>query len=163
MIVWCADQLTAQNRAYLRTFEPLIEVPLGDRGANMLCFHGSPRSEDEFILTTTPESEIDEMCQVVADRRALVLAAGHTHLQLLRRHHAALFVNPGSVGFPLERLPFEGHPCHMPWSEYAVVEWRAGSLDVSLCRVPIDLDAVWKAALDSSLPRAALWAGRWVT
>lgn len=31
-----------------------------------------------------------------------VMVGGHTHLQMLRRHHGTLLVSPGSVGLPFE-------------------------------------------------------------
>ncbi len=45
---WCAARLTADDLAYLRTFQPTISLPLSV-GVTLLGYHGSPRSYDERI------------------------------------------------------------------------------------------------------------------
>jgi hypothetical protein len=40
----------------MNTFQPTIRIPL-DNGHNLLCFHGSPASFDQFLLPSTPEDE----------------------------------------------------------------------------------------------------------
>jgi predicted phosphodiesterase len=155
--IWAASQLSEADFEYLRTFQPLLEIPL-DSTAALLCFHGSPRSNSDLIFATTPPAELDEM---LAGHTATVMAGGHTHLQMVRRYEEITIVNAGSVGWPLERLPFEGGPRFMPWSEYAIVNWLDGNLGIELQRVFIDLEVVKQAALDSSMPHAAFWADRW--
>lgn len=156
---WCVDQLGQADLDYLRSLQPIIDIPLGG-GAALLCYHGSPGSPTERVLATTPASELDE---ILAGHTATVMAGGHTHVQMLRQHKGALIVNPGSVGFPLEQIPFEGMPRYLPWSEYAVVRCVDGVLGLELRRVPIDLDEVRQAALASGMPRAADWLALWRT
>src|SRR6516162_3290292 len=91
---WCAAQLTADDLAYLHTFEPTIRVPL-DEGVTLLCYHGSPRSYDERITAETTDAALQEM---LAGPPAQLYAGGHTHQQLLRRHRDVLVLNPGTVG-----------------------------------------------------------------
>ena len=157
MTAWCAAQLSEADFDYLRSFQPLIEVPL-DAQATLLCFHGSPRSNMDTILATTPATELDEM---LAGHAATVMAGGHTHVQLLRQHKGVMIVNAGSVGWPLEQMPFEPPPRILPWAEYAIVHWVDGVLGVELRRVPVDLDAVKQATLASDMPYAASWADEW--
>jgi len=164
---WCAGQLSLADFDYLRSFQPSIRVPL-DARTTLLCFHGSPRSHKDSILATTPAAELDEMLagpalSAAAGLVATVMAGGHTHVQMLRRYKSALIVNVGSVGFPVERIPFEGSPRFMPWAEYAIVNWANGNLGVELRRVAIALDAVKQAALDSDMPNDAFWVEQWIT
>jgi hypothetical protein len=111
------------------------------------------------ILATTPGAELDEM---LAGHTATVMAGGHTHVQMLRQHKGVMIVNVGSVGSPLEQMPFEGMPRCLPWAEHAIVNWANGTLGVELRRVPIDLEAVKQAALTSDMPDAAFWVGLWI-
>ena len=157
MTAWCAAQLSEADFDYLRSFQPLLEVPL-DAQATLLCFHGSPRSNMDLIFATTPDAELDEM---LAGHAATVMAGGHTHVQMLRQHKGVLIVNAGSVGWPLEQMPFEPPPRLLPWAEYTIVNWVGGVLGVELRRVPIDLDAVKQATLASDMPFAVSWAEGW--
>ena len=91
---WWAQKLSDDDRAFVRTFVPTLDVPL-ENGSRALCFHGSPRSFSEWIFATTPDDEIGQMFD---GQLAPVLVGGHTHLQMLRRFGQSVLVNPGSVG-----------------------------------------------------------------
>jgi predicted phosphodiesterase len=158
LIEWCVGQLSQADLDYLRSFQKWIEVPL-TADATLLCFHGSPKSNMDKILATTPVPELNEM---LAGYSATVMAGGHTHVQMLRQHEGMAIVNPGSVGFPLEQVPFEGLPRYLPWAEYAILDSADGVLGIDLRRVPVDLDEVRRAALASGMPRAAAWLDLWI-
>ncbi len=145
--VWVRDQLDARDMAYLRGFHPVIELGW------LLCFHGSPRSNRDVIVATTPEVELERM---LGGHAELVLAGGHTHVQMLRRHNHSLLINPGSVGMPFERLE-DGTFHNPPWAEYALV--RRGRIEFR--RVPLDVRAVAGAALESGMPNAGWWVKDW--
>src|SRR5690348_7896377 len=99
---WGAEQLSSDERAYLASFAPTVTLPLAN-GGSLLCYHGTPRSFNELLLPTTPTDEVDEALEGVT---ATVLAGGHTHQQMLRRHRDMLIMNPGSVGLPVDSVPF---------------------------------------------------------
>jgi predicted phosphodiesterase len=157
MTLWCVEQLSAADLEYVRSFVSLVDVPLGD-GIHLFCYHGSPRSSEDRILSTTPACELDEM---LAGHAAAVMAGGHSHVQMLRRHRDIYVVDVGSVGMPLEQFPFQGMPRHLPWAEYAIVGWTEGVLHLDLRRVPIDLDAIRRAAQDSDMPGMEWWLRCW--
>ncbi len=144
---WCMKQLHEDDFEYLRSFQPMIDVPL-DEEHNLLCFHATPRSRTELLLATTPSAELDDMLK---DHRATIMAGGHTHMPLLRRHRDVLIVNPGSVSLPIEQVPFTGKPHVMPWTEYAIVEWANGTLGVELRRLPVDSEAMSQTEVDSGM------------
>ncbi len=171
---WCRDQLSADDVAYLRTFQPTVELPLAD-GATLLCCHGSPRSYDDVIAATTPDAELVRLLDRVD---ATVVAGGHTHVQLVRRHRATFVVNPGSVGLPMDRVPSwwppvgsnapprdadpatGDEPVHnAPWAEYAVVAHERGRLTIDLRRTPVDVETLVRVALEEGMPHAAWYAG----
>jgi predicted phosphodiesterase len=144
----CANQLSKADLDYLRSFRPLIEIPLG-AAATLLCFHGSPRSNEDMILATTPTTKLDKMLKGYS---AGVMACGHTHVQMVRQHRGVMIVNAGSVGQPLEQMPFDSIPHILPWAEYGIISWKNGILSTELRRVSIDLDAYKGAVLKSDMP-----------
>ena len=157
MGAWWADQLAPAHRDYMRSFEHLIELPLEDDGA-LVAFHGSPRSFDDYIYATTPDDELNRM---LGDVRAPLLAGGHTHFQMVRRHEEALLLNPGSVG-----LPFRHDGAVMPiapWAEYGLVTVESGRLGVELRRASFDVGALCRLIASSGMPHAEWWAGLWRT
>jgi predicted phosphodiesterase len=156
---WCADRLSQADLDFLSSFRPLIEIPLGPQ-ATLLCYHGSPRSSEDRILATTPDEELDRMLD---GHSATVMAGGHNHVQMVRRHKGRAIVDVGSVGSPFKDMPFEHWPRFMPWAEYAIVHWVDGVLGIDLRRVPIDLEAVRRAARASDMPDADDWASWWLT
>jgi len=156
---WCVDQLSASDLDYVRSFRPLIEIPLGDQ-RTLLCYHGSPRSSADRILSTTPAEEVEGM---LAGHRATVMAGGHNHVQMVRQHKDMWVVDVGSVGQSLEQMPFEGMPRLLPWAGYAIVNWARDVLSVELRRVSIDLDRVKRAAWASDMPGAGDWVSWWIT
>lgn len=180
--LWCVAQLSQTDLEYVRTFQPTVEVLL-DNNTRLLCFHGSPQSNTAVIESTTPEEALNCM---LSGFHATVMAGGHTHIQMLRRHKDAILINPGSVGLPFEhaRMPNEvfndeqrtinalntilferestsDEVYNPPWAEYALVSSVNESLSIELRRVPLDIDAVVQAALDSGMPHSEWWAKDW--
>jgi len=154
---WCAAQLSSEDLDYLRSFQPTLEVPLGD-DQTLLCFHGSPHSFDDIIVPTTPD---DDLARLLSGYSATIMAGGHTHEQMVRRHKGTLVLNPGSVGLPFERGLGADEARNPPWAEYAVVDQEHGTLRIELRRVPIDVEAVVRAIRESGMPHAELFAQDW--
>jgi predicted phosphodiesterase len=137
-IDWCRRQLSPDDLNFVLTFQPFCEIPLAV-GLNLFLFHGSPRSNTEDLLATTPPDELDAM---LAGRTATVLAGGHTHVQMLRQHKGMLVVNAGSVGLPFREYKAGQQPELMPHAEYAVVQELRGVVSVELRRVPLEREAL---------------------
>jgi predicted phosphodiesterase len=147
-IEWCRQQLSSEQIAFVRGFERGIELPLA-AGQRLRLFHGSPSSNLVDLLADTPAETFDEQ---LGPDRALVMAGGHTHLQMLRQHRGVLVVNPGSVGAPFRELPTDGRPTILPHAEYASVEVEGAGVAVTLHRVALDRRALARAALESANP-----------
>ena len=157
---WGAEQLTSDERAFLASFAPTVTLPLAN-GGSLLCYHGTPRSFNELLLPTTPVDEVDEALDGVT---ATVLAGGHTHQQMLRRHRDMLILNPGSVGLPVDRVPFSIQARNPPWAEFAVLtSGEDGSIGIELRRVPFDVTAHLAATRASGMPNAEWYAKDWIT
>jgi putative phosphoesterase len=147
---WWADQLSAEQRAFIETFVDTLERP------GLFAFHGSPRSYEDFIYATTPDAEL---AQMLDGARAPMLAGGHTHFAMVRHFDGALFVNPGSVGLPFAKQ--EAVMRISPWAEYAIVDAEEGRLSVDLRRTPFDVESLLELIRTSGTPHADWWAGLW--
>ena len=145
---WCADQLSEADFEFLRSFQPSLNIPL-DADTTLLCFHGSPKSNTDLILATTPNAELEEM---LTGHRATVLAGGHTHVPMVRRHKRTIIMNSGSIGLPFEQMPFTGEPSILPWAEYAIIDCTNGILGIELRRLPIDREVIAQTMLASGMP-----------
>jgi putative phosphoesterase len=156
---WCREQLTPEDRAYLQTFLPLLELPL-DEGRTVLCYHGSPRSFDEVIAATTADPAVKQM---LAGHAATVMVGGHTHVQMIRRYEDAYLVNVGSVGLPggTAGSPELPRNQHVQWAEYGVLSVVSGRLSIDLRRTPLDMAAVLSAGRRSGMPHVEWWLQTW--
>jgi len=105
------------------------------------------------VLPSTPPEDVP----VDGD----VVAAGHVHLQWLRRFGATLWLCAGSVGLvyehkqPLDEVPFQ------PWSEYAVLTAENGRIGVEFRRVPFDVEKLVATARAAGFPTVERWAAMW--
>ena len=154
---WCADQLDAEDRAFIASFRPTVEVELG-AGNRLLCCHGSPRNFDDVIVAATPDEEIDGM---IGGREAEVYAGGHTHIRMLRAWRGREIVNPGSVGLAYRFLP-DGSVRLPPWAEFALLSSSdEGAVSVDFRRAPYDREATVRAMHERGMPHAAWWSADW--
>jgi putative phosphoesterase len=133
----CREAMGAAEIAFVQTFVRALDLDLD--GATLGLFHGSPRSNMEDLLATTPADALDE---ALGGARPAVMAGGHTHLQMLRQHRGTLLVNPGSLGLPFEAYAQGGPPRILPHAEYAIVDARAGEVAVTLKRLSLDRAAL---------------------
>jgi putative phosphoesterase len=153
--LWGASLMTEEDLAFIETFQPTFTVDMGE-DHTLLCYHGSPHANTDFIGPTTPEEELKIK---LAGYQAEVMAGGHTHQQMLRRYQGSLLINPGSVGLPYQNVDGQTH--NPTWAEYALVSNDAGNLQVEFRRVPVDLAALTTAVRTSGMPNADWWLKDW--
>jgi putative phosphoesterase len=161
---WCVEQLGEDDLNYLRTFQPHVEVDMG-QGVRLVCYHGSPRSNKERIEMSTPE---DALAEMLAGHDATIFAGGHTHQVMLRSYASSLVINPGSVGLPF--VYEDGMVRNPSWAEYALVTNNTvrthhgagvGELRVDFRRTPVNLEALKAAVRTSGMPHADWWLRDW--
>jgi putative phosphoesterase len=153
---WWAEKLSAEDRAFVRTFQPRVELQLGE--VEVLCFHGSPSSYDDMILATTPH---DELLHLLGGCHQPLMLGGHSHVQLVRVIEGRLLVNPGSVGLPFTGIPFGELQLISRWAEYALIRIGGDQLSVDLRRTRYNVDAMLRRTTKSGVPHAAWWAQTW--
>lgn len=160
ILTWCRARLTPEDYTFMRSFQPMLKVKL-EGGSSLICFHGSPRRHTDNILATTPPEELDEM---LAGRKATIMAGGHTHVQMMRQHMGMLVVNAGSVGMPFEQMPFGARgPRVMPWGEYAIVTSMDDTVSIDMRRIPVDMRAIKQAGIDARMPETSDWLRNWIS
>jgi len=149
---WSLTKLSAEDRAFIETFKPTIEIPLED-GRNLLCFHGSPTDFDEILFPTTTEEEFQA---ALTPYLPSIMTGGHTHMQQIRRIGAAdsFFFNPGSVGFAYSHQQPEGVFHADAWAEYAILTASDGQISLELRRLPYDANAIIEIYRASGRPYA---------
>jgi putative phosphoesterase len=153
---WTKSEIDAADREFLSGFKPTIEVKGGKH--SLLCFHGSPRSNTEQILPTTPDEELG---RIFEGRNALVYAGGHTHSQMVRKFGASLIINPGSVGLPFFEAT-DGRAMNPVWAEYAVLTTSGNDLKVELRRERYSKRDLRDAVTESGFPDPEWWLRDWV-
>lgn len=157
--LWTQDQLTADNLEFLRGLPQGPIAPL----KNLRCVHGSPRDEDEYVLTAA------DAYSILANEEIPLTAFGHTHVQgaywiddtneregvisprysskgsqefrLPLTTSAKYLVNPGSVG-----QPRDGDP------RAAFAVYDDANNVVTFHRVPYDIERAQRKILSAGLP-----------
>lgn len=153
--LWGHEQLDDRDLEFVRSFQPTLELGLPST-RNLVCFHGSPRSATDVITATTADAELDAMLP-----DAHILAGGHTHVPLLRRHGAQTVLNPGSVGLPFASYGPAGHVSVLPRAQYCVLHATVDRETIEFRDVPLALDLVADAAHHSGMPHADWWLSLW--
>lgn len=157
---WTRERLSEDNMKFLRGLACGPIAPLED----LQCVHGSPRDEDEYVLTGR------EAYAILAKQAPQITLFGHTHVQgaywiddvkekegiiapryktgLGREHFsfslaktAKYLVNPGSIG-----QPRDGDQR----AAFALYDADAG--EMTLHRVPYDIAGAQKKILAAGLP-----------
>ena len=151
---WCLDRLRPAHFDFLRSFRPTFELPVGD-DLSLLCYHGSPLSSIDQIISTTAEEFIERFFN---GQPATLLAGGHSHIQMLRRMGKRLMINAGSIGNAFYDSFKPGVvPRLLPWAEYAILTVENGVVTTLLRRLPFDTERIQRAAVENKLPSADWW------
>ena len=153
-IFWGRSKLSVSDLEFIRSFQANHKFTFPN-GTSVLCFHGSPFSSTDLILSTTPNEELDRFLN---GRSADVYIGGHSHIQMHRRHGDKLVLNSGSVGNAFTRAYQPGIPPKLlPWAEYAVLDQNGQALEVELRRVPFSTSEVLSRVKECGLPGAEWW------
>lgn len=149
---WSLSTLDEEDRAFINAFQPTVTVDLG-HGRNLLAFHGSPTSFDQFILPSTTEDEFQEILKPYANN---ILTGGHMHLQYTRRLRDSqnFFFNPGSVGVAYNHEQSNPSGLLDPWAEYAILTVDGMQVSLEFRRIPLDMNKLAEIYRQSDRPFA---------
>lgn len=138
MLQWNRARLDGEALAFLRRGVNSHRVDTG--AGSLVVVHGSPRSDEEAILPTSPEMDLAAILQGVGETYVVF---GHCHLAFVRTSQGKVLIGTGSVG-----RPYDGDPR----ASWALVEVEGGNARVSLCRSAYDVEAALRAAREAGLP-----------
>jgi len=149
---WSLSKLNNDDRAFINVFQPTVTIDLG-HGRNLLAFHGSPTSFDQFLLPSTPEDEFQEILKPYAVK---ILTGGHMHLQYTRRLRDSqnFFFNPGSVGVAYNHEQSSDKGLLDPWAEYALLTVEGMQTSLEFRRIPLDMEKMADVYRKSDRPFA---------
>lgn len=99
----------------------------------ILVVHGSPRSNREHMMQSTPDEQIRALLQNVP--QSIVICA-HSHIAMDRQVDGWRLINPGSVGLPLDLII---------QASYALLDAVDGEWRATFRRVPYEIAAVEQA------------------
>lgn len=148
---WSLSQLTEADQAFMRQFQPTIDLAL-EAGKRLLCFHGSPHSFNDVILPHTPDETVR---QYLGGFAAAFLTGGHTHTQQLRRLGDSWYFNPGSVSLAYNWERASDGSKVDPWSDYAILTSEGEITGVTFRHVPFDVAEMTRVIRASGIPYAA--------
>jgi putative phosphoesterase len=135
---WTYRQLSKQSRKYIKGLPDTIKMKA--KGYRFLLVHGSPAANDDPIYMDTPDDRLEELSQMT---KADFILCGHTHKPFIREVHGVQFINPGSVGRPID---------HDPRASYAVLNIKKTAVDVEFYRVEFNVSIAVQAIRDAGLP-----------
>ena len=157
-ITWCREQLDENDLNFIRSFQPVILKSINGE-FNALCYHGSPKSNTDILLSTTEGNVFDN---ILNQHQVQIYIGGHTHLQMERRFKDKLFINPGSVGsaFPKFFMPGET-PTLLPKAEYAIICVEDDKISVIMRHIPFDTKYFKKIISNSDIPIKDWWLAQY--
>jgi putative phosphoesterase len=132
------QELSPSDIAYLESLPKELRLEIA--GKRVLVTHGTPDSVDEHIYPDSPEERLRE---IAAKASADVIITGHSHTQMKREINGVNFINPGSVGRPVDGDPK---------AEYAVLSFNP--LTVEFKRVRYDVEALADKMRKKGLPES---------
>jgi len=154
-IHWCLEQLEAADISFLKNFIPSISIPLSDE-KRMICYHGSPKSTIDSIVSTTPDQMLDNFIDF--DTFTNVAIGGHTHFQMLRTYKDTLIVNTGSVGCAFRNPSFiPPSPSFLPVAEYVIIEYNGKNISLEFKSIEYDIKKFVSMIHHSSIPLKPWW------
>ena len=135
---WAYERLSKVSRKYLRFLSREMRLTL--RYKRVLLSHDTPDLASEPLIL---QSSDEDLRQLAVDAQADLIGVGHSHQAFARFVEGVWFVNPGSVG-----LPMDGDPR----ASYATLEFGPESIEVQHYRVDYDVERVLAALRQHDLP-----------
>ena len=104
---WTASRIGNHQRELMASFQPRVEVEVGELGDVLFC-HGGPESDEEILTTATPDRRLRRILAGVGQD---LVVCGHVHTQYDRTVDGKRVINAGSVG-----IPYQGRPVGAFWA-----------------------------------------------
>ena len=96
---WTQANISEETRKYLSMLPKTLEIVAGECG--ILVIHGGIGALNNWIT----ENDADKMEKISGQTGADIIIMGHTHIPFVRKLKGRTFINPGSVGRPIDNDP----------------------------------------------------------
>jgi predicted phosphodiesterase len=152
-LTWWLDEMTADDRNWLRSLPYSIDIFLGDRPVRM--FHASADSVFHRVRKAHSDDEFRSMFENTAATgdgpEPDIVVYGDIHAAYVRQSDGKTLINAGSVGNPLDA----------PTASYLVLSANGRSEDVrmEIVRVPYDIEREIAIAAERGMPELQEYAG----
>lgn len=154
-IKWCLSKINEEDLSFLKTFSSTLSIPIIEE-FTMLCYHGSPKSTTDSILSDTPLEKLYSLINF--DKNLKIAIGGHTHFQMYKKIKNTLLINTGSVGCafmtPSSTPPA---PTFMPIAEYVIIQVDSDSISVELKSISFDFNKFKEEIINSDIPLKEWW------
>ena len=134
---WNNRTLNPESQKYLRSLPQNIRRKIGK--FEILLTHGSSQSIDEPVFPDTPQDRLAELGKIAESD---IIVMGHTHQFMNRKVGDQLFINPGSVGLPVE---------NDLRASYALLEISQDEIKVSERKIQYDISKIIKGLKKANL------------
>jgi predicted phosphodiesterase len=147
-LIWTMNNLYPSDIDYLASLSDVIEFE------DFLFVHGSPRSNDEYIVSYKSALENIEL---IKKKNKKICFFGHTHIAVIWKKEGGFIpkvdeeieldpneyylINPGSIGQPRDGIPLGG---------YAIFDDQKYSIVFK--RFEYDIDKVYKKIVERGIP-----------
>ena len=138
---WTLDALEPSAGSYLAELSKTMSFSA--RGRHVFVAHASPRSMSSGIPEDRPSATLRRL---FGQTQAHVIILGHTHTPFHRTVEGRHLVNPGSVGFPLDRDRR---------ASFSLIEFN-DRVEVHMYRVEYDVEATVRDMREAGLPDALI-------
>ncbi len=138
--LWDLKELSPVAREYLET------LPRERRfyicGKRFLLTHGSPQKINEALNPDTPDLRLAELAEFTGGE---VIITGHSHIAFSRKVKGTWFINPGSVGRPVDGDPR---------ASYSILQIKPGYFHFSNYRVDYNIEQTVENLVKKGFPRS---------
>lgn len=145
-LYYTSQRVTDRDLDWMENMPSEMVLELGNCPALTLC-HGAPgviRGNFEFDRPLKEQS--------MEQLQTQYLLGGHTHHQELDRLYGKTYLNPGSLG-----LPIDEQGCH---AQFAVMEGNSRSWEIELLTIDYDVEGFLKDFRESGIEQYGLYLTR---
>jgi len=133
---WTRERISKENLSLVHAWPRSIDI---EKCAKRFCLaHGTPQSDEETVTKLFENAAFLSRCESYD-----CCIFGHTHVPCVQKVRNTLFVNPGSVGDPLDGDVR---------ASYAVIDIAGGTMNARIRRVAYDIDATFQKIRGLSVP-----------
>jgi putative phosphoesterase len=133
---WARENASQKTKKYLSLLPQKLEIAAGN--TRILAVHGGLDIINEMI----GKDEDGKMEDIAGKTNAEIIVMGHTHAPFFKKISGKIFVNPGSVGRPID---------NDPRASYGLLRIN-GDIQVELIRTAYDIEGNIRALSAAGLP-----------